>query len=117
LRENCSAFLAQGGVDKLLLAASASREELYAPIAQVLHRAVADLGFDRSTTPKVVEFCSRVLVSEQAGVAQFLALQLLKEMYLFAPEIVAAVVSSPPVVKRVTALPWLLEALRFFFQA
>jgi hypothetical protein len=83
----------------------------------VLHRAVADSAFDRSTAPVVIDFCSKVLTSEQAGLGQVLALQLLKELYLFAPELVASVVTSPAVVKRVSVSPLLLEALRFFFQA
>jgi hypothetical protein len=117
MRDASAAFLAQGGLNVLLRAAGRDGQH-HAAIAQVLHRAIADPAFDKSTAPAVVEFCSSVLTSEQPpGVAQFLALQLLKELYTINPEQVAAVVSSPAVVKRVTANPWLLEALKFFFQA
>jgi hypothetical protein len=37
-------------------------------------------------------------------------------LYVFAPELVAPVVTSPELAKKVTASPMLLEALRFFFQ-
>jgi hypothetical protein len=60
--------------------------------------------------------CQFHCTSEQAGLGQVLA-QLLQELYLFAPELVAGVVTNPAVMKRVSVSPLLLEALRFFFQA
>ncbi len=118
LRGGCAVFLSQGGVAVLLKAA---REDLYAPIVQILQKAIADPAFDKSTIGVIVDFCERVLSAESPTgvglkVAQFLTLQLLKELYLLAPELVSPVISSPAVVARVTSSPLLLETLRFFFQ-
>ncbi len=118
LRSGCAVFLSQGGVATLLKAA---REDLYAPIVQILQKAIADPAFDKSTVGVIVDFCARVLSTDAAAganvtVAQFLSLQLLKELYLLAPELVSPVISSPAVVSKVTASPLLLETLRFFFQ-
>ncbi len=110
---NAAEFLALGGVDKILAVASS---DMAASVCQVLQRVVSDPTFDHQTSvPSIVNYCSRTLsADEPGGVAHFLALQLLKELYLFHPELVASVVTS--VAPRVRN-PLVLDAVKFFFQA